>query len=220
MLRSDGQILNDINNKLLFFPWLKCDNLQISVHDRVVKLGGVVSNYSEKIGVEKTVKNIMGVRGVAAEIKVELAPRYIRTDVEITKAAFNALTCDVCVPAKAIKVAVNDGWITLSGNVEWQYQKLASETSLRFLFGVKGIFNQIMVKPCVTPPEVKKKIINEFKRNSLIDAGSIDVTVEGSKVTLKGRVRNWTEALEVTDAAWAAQGISHVNNKLTIRLRP
>ncbi len=218
MVRNDSQIFNDINTKLLFIPGLKSDGLAISVHDGVVTLGGVLSKYSEKIAVERAVKNIVGVRGVADEIKVELAPQYQRTDVEIAKAAVNALTWDVTVPSENIKIVVHDGWIKLSGNVEWQYQKQASESCVSLLFGVKGIFNQIKVKPTVTPAEVKNRIINDFRRNALIDAGSIDVTVENSKVTLKGRVRNWTEVQEAADAAWAVPGISHVDNKLTIKV--
>jgi osmotically-inducible protein OsmY len=215
-MKTDSQLYNDVLNKLEFEPDIDDKKLAISIHEGIVTLGGVVNKYNEKVAAERAVKSVFGVKGVANEIAIESVPQYQRDDVSIAKSAVKALEFDSVIPTEAIKVVVERGWVVLSGEVPWNFQRRAAESCINNLYGIKGIINQIEVKAGVTPGEVKNCIIKEFERNALIDAEGIRVEAEGSTVTLSGRVRNWSEMEAAENAAWAVPGVSHVNNLLTI----
>jgi len=216
-MKTDDQVSSDIQKKLAFDPGI-VDQMKtaISVHNGIVTLGGVVSSYHQKLLIEKAVKHVKGVKGIANEIKVEASPQYKKDDVEIAKAAVAALAWDVSLASECIRVIVEEGWVKLLGEVKGFYQKQAAESCIRNLYGIKGIINQIEVKPSVAPIEVKNKIMEEFKRNALIDAEQIHVQVDGNIAILSGKVRNWFEMQEAINAAWAVPGITHVSNQLTI----
>lgn len=215
-MKTDKQIYNDITNKLSFQPEIQADNIAVSVNNGVVTLGGAVSQYSEKRATERAVQKVRGVKGIANEIKVESSPQYKRNDIDIAKAAVNALEWDMRVPHKNIKVLVEDGWLTLSGEVNWYHEKKCAELSVSALYGIKGVINQIEIKPNVSPVEVKNKIIEEFQRNALIDASGIQIQVDGSVVILKGSVSTWSESDAALEACWAIPGVSEVDNQLEI----
>ena len=216
-MKTDDQVNRDIQKKLAFEPAILDQNkIASSVHNGIVTLGGVVTSYQQKLLIEKAVKSIKGVKGIANEIKVEAAPQYKKDDVAIAKAAVAALDWDVGLEDSNIRVVVEEGWIKLSGEVKAFYQKEAAETCVRNLYGIKGIINQIEVKPSVAPLEVKNKILEEFKRNALIDAEQIEVKIDGNIAILNGKVRNWFEMQEAINAAWAVPGVAHVHNQLTI----
>jgi osmotically-inducible protein OsmY len=155
---------------------------------------------------------------VAEEIEIRLPGSSERTDPDIARAAENALAWDVWVPKDRIKVIVERGWVTLEGEVDWLYQKGGAENAVRHLTGVRGVTNQITIKPRVTPGEIRKKIEAAFERNANLDAKNVKVSTYGSKVTLSGSVHSWVEREQAELAAWAAPGVSHVENNVVIKI--
>jgi osmotically-inducible protein OsmY len=214
---SDNSLYSNVMEKLKFEPGLDESNITISIKDEgIVVLGGKVTSYTEKRLAEEAVEKIERVKGVANELEVTLTSSYQRTDADIVSAALHALKWTFLVPYEKIKVAVDKGHLTLTGEVEYNYQKERAQKAVQDLYGVTYITNHIKVHPSVNPKEVKNKIIKEFERNARIDASHIQVEVEGTEVTLKGKVRNFDEDREAVTAAWAVPGVSGVNDKLII----
>lgn len=160
-MKTDKEIYIDIKNKLSFTPNVKANHVIIAVHDGVVTLGGVVTKYNEKIEVVKAVRKVRGVKGIANEIKVEGFPQYKRDDIDIVTAAVNALAADVIVPIENIKVTVENGWIILSGYVNWYFEKKNAEWCIKNLYGVHGVINQIQIMSNVKP--VDKEVESNSK---------------------------------------------------------
>lgn len=213
----NGELYTNIMEKLKFEPSIDESNITVAVKDDgIVILGGKVSSYYEKHLAEQAVEMVKEVRGVANEIEVSLTSNYKRTDVEIAKAALNALKWTVLVPSEQIKVAVDNGYLTITGEVEYNYQKDLAERAVSGLYGVTYVSNEIDVVPSVKPAEVKAKIVKEFERNARIDANNINVAVEGGTVTLKGKVRNFDEDNEARTAAWSVPGVNKVVDNLRI----
>jgi osmotically-inducible protein OsmY len=214
--RTDAQIQAEVLAELKWEPRVSPNEIGVIVKDGVVTLTGGVDSYTKRWAAEDAAHRVRGVKAVANDIEVRLSSTAERTDTDIAQAAVRALEWDAFVPVEKLDVTVSKGWVTLRGEVEWQYQKADAERVTRRIQGVKGVSNLIVVKPRATPDEVKKKIEQALLRSAEIDAKNITVEVDGSKVILKGTVRSWAERQEAERQAWSAPGITSVDNRITI----
>jgi len=212
----DGTLRQDILDELEFEPSIDANDIGVAVEDGIVTLSGHVSNYTEKTAVQRAVERIKGVKGIADEIEVRY-PGYASTsDDEIAKRAVDLLKWSTFVPADRVHVRVQKGWVTLTGSLDWNYQKVGAADALRGLHGVTGITNLIELVPRVSSLDVKKHIENALRRNAEIEAEGITVKVAGNTVTLEGNVKAWHERRVAEQAAWATPGVTTVDDQLTI----
>jgi osmotically-inducible protein OsmY len=213
--KTESELRRDVERELEWDPSIDERRIAVSVVDGVVTLKGEVSSYAEKWRAERAVERVAGVRAIANDLVVKTAAEW--NDTDIAKAAADTLERNVLLPADSIKVRVQNGFVTLSGEVNWDYQRRAAERSIRDLNGVRGITNLITIRPRVEPHNVKQRIEETFKREAMLDAQNIQVDVSGSEVTLRGTVRTWLERREAEKAAWSAPGITKVHNLITVK---
>jgi len=215
-MRTDADIERDVKEELKWDPDLDATDIAISVHDGVVTLAGFTKSYADKYEAEAAAKRVACVAGVANDIEVRLPALDERPDPDIARDAVAAIKNQLPISSERIKVVVKNGWVTLEGQAEWQYQRNTAETSVRRIKGVKGVTNSIVLKPRAEPNEIKKKIQEAFKRNAEVDANRITVEANGSEVILKGSVRSWIEREEAERAAWAAPGVTKVEDRIVV----
>jgi osmotically-inducible protein OsmY len=215
-MKSNSEIENDVKEELAWNPDLDPKDIAVSVDSGVVTLAGFVKSYTEKYEAEAAAKRVAGVVAVANDLEVRMPAVDERPDPDIARDAVAALKSQLPVSYEKIKVIVKNGWITLEGEAEWQYQRQTSESAVRRIKGVKGVTNSILLKPAVKPTEIKKKIQDAFRRNAELDANRIVVEANGSEVILKGSVRSWVEREEAERAAWAAPGVTNVEDRLVV----
>ncbi|MDT8417412.1 MAG: BON domain-containing protein [Lutibacter sp.] len=219
-MKTDYEIKEDVLAELLWQPKIDETKIGVIVENGVVTLSGVVDSYSKKLAAEKAVKNVIGVKAVALDIDVKYGTEYKKTDKEIAKAVVNALTWNNSIPEDKITVKVEDGWVYLSGNLNFAYQKDAAKKAVDNLLGVKGVVNSIKIKQTTEPTNIKDRIAKAFERSAEVNAKNITVSVDGHTVTLRGNVNSIAEKDEAQRAAYLAPGVYEVKNELTVQYSP
>lgn len=217
-MKTDAELKRDILDELSWDPSVNATAIGVIVQDGVVTLTGHLATYSEKHAAERAVLRVSGVKALAVELDVRLASSHNRTDAELVAAVQHALEWSAVVPRHCIQPKAEKGWITLSGQVEWEYQSGAAERTVRDLIGVVGVSNLIKVKPHVSPIDIQKCIQDALTRQAIREAKHLVILAEGSRLTLRGKVHSWAERQAVLGAAWAAPGVSSVVNEMIVEI--
>ena len=215
-MKTDSQLQQDVIAELKWEPSVNAAQIGVEVKDGIVTLAGHVSSYAEKWDAERAAQRVSGVKALAIEMDVKLSGSGKRTDADIAGSAENALQWITYLPKDAVKVMVEGGWITLSGELEWEYQRQTAAGAVRYLVGVTGVSNQIAIKPKVSVSVVKSDIEAALKRRAQADAQKIAVEVRGADVTLTGTVHSWSERDLATHSAWGTPGVHNVVNNITV----
>lgn len=216
-MKTNMELQRDVMDELEWEPSIDCAAIGVAAHDGVVTLTGNVPNYLQKFTAERVAKRVRGVKAVANDVEVQLlGAASERTDTDIAQWALDALKWKSHTSGDRIKVMVSKGWVTLEGDVDWQYQRTAAEEAVRPVLGVRGVSNLILVKPRASAKDVKSRIEAAFRRSADVDAKHIRVETVDGKVILKGDVRSWAERQEAVRTAWAAPGVSQVEDQIAV----
>ncbi|MBV9263190.1 MAG: BON domain-containing protein [Candidatus Eremiobacteraeota bacterium] len=215
-MKTDAELEKDVRDELAWHPGLDGSNIAISVKKGVVTLAGYVRSYTDKLDAEIATKRVSGVLGVANDLEVRLPHVDERPDPDIARDAVNAIKSQLPISGEHIKVIVKNGWVTLEGQVEWQYQRRTAENAVRGIRGVRGVSDQITLQPSAQPSDIKRKIQEAFRRSAEVDANQITVEANGTEVILKGKVRSWIERAEAERVAWAAPGVTKVDDRIVV----
>jgi osmotically-inducible protein OsmY len=215
-IMTDRELQENVQEALDWEPSVETEDIGVTVEKGVVTLRGDVKSYAEKTGAERVALRVYGVKAVANDLNVRIGSALTRTDSDIALAAVNALKWNSQVPAGKITVTVRQGWVTLKGEVDWNYQRDTAARVVRELLGVIGVENGITVKPRVSVADVESKIEAALKRSAEVDARRINVGVTDGKVVLSGNVRSWAEREEARRAAWAAPGVRDVEDRIAV----
>ena len=214
-MKTDSQLQKDVMDEIRWEPSTTAAQIGVTAAKGVVTLTGTVATYAEKGAVERAAQRVEGVKAIAEEVTVKPFGPHVKTDAEIAEAAVSSLKGHVWVP-KDIQPTVAQGWVTLKGQVNWEYQRTAAKDAVCFMAGVKGVTNDITLKPTAQPSAVKDAIEKAFVRNAEIDAGTVKVATDGGAVTLSGSVRSWGEKDQAGAAAWNAPGVNSVQNNIAV----
>lgn len=216
-MKTDSELKKDVLAELAWDPLVPEARVGVSVSDGVVTLSGHLDSYSEKVAVRRAVERIAGVRAIAMEMDVIPLTAHQRSDTEIAAAVEHALSWNTAVPRERIHITVEKGWVSLAGEVDWNFQRRAVERLVRPLKGVVGISDNIRIKTAAVPTNLSDRIQDALVRQAMREAKRIEVAMDGSEVTLKGQVHSWAERSAAEGASWSAPGVSRVNNQLTVQ---
>ena len=215
-MKTDQQVQQDVMAELNWEPSVNAAHIGVEVSDGVVTLSGHVDSYAEKIGAETAAQRVTGVKAIAVEMDVKLLNASKRTDADIARSTQNVLEWTTYLPVDSVKVKVENGWVTLSGKVEWEYQRTSAVSAVRLLMGVTGVTDLIVIQPEVSSTLVKTEIEAALKRRARSDAKGISVEVRGSDVTLSGIVNSWSERELAKNSAWSTPGVHMVVDNMTV----
>jgi osmotically-inducible protein OsmY len=215
-MKTDTQIQSDVIAELGWEPSIHSEAIGVEVKDGIVTLAGHVGTYAEKLEAERTAMRVFGVKALAVEIDVRIPGISARTDADIARTVENVLQWTTYLPKDSVQIKVEGGRVTLSGEVNWEYQRKAAVDAVRYLMGVKGVSDLILIKPAVSAPLVKADIEAALKRRAQRDSNNIAVSVKGHDVTLTGSVHNWSDRDLATHTAWGTPGVRSVVNNTTL----
>lgn len=215
-MKTDADLKRDVEAELAWDPAVRSTDVGVAAKDGVVTLTGHIETYAEKYAIERALRRVAGVKAIAVELDVRLSPEHRRSDTDIALAAEQALKWNTLVPLDKIRITVDKGWVTLQGEVEWDYQRKSVEKAIRPLMGVVGMSNDIMLRQRVTPADIERRIASAFTRQVEREMKRIQIKVEGSTVTLTGSVNSWHERDAAQGVAWQAPGVRAVINELRV----
>lgn len=215
-MKTDEQLQQDVTAELKWEPSVNAAQIGVEVKDGVVTLAGHVDSYAEKWNAEKAVQRVSGVKALAVEMDVKLPGFSKRNDADIARSAQNAIGWTSYLPKDAVKIMVEKGWVTLTGEVDWEYQRNVASGAIRHLMGVTGVSDQITIKAIATSSGVKAEIESALKRRAVSDTQKITVDINGSEVTLSGKVHSWSERDLARSSAWSAPGVRNVVDKMSV----
>jgi osmotically-inducible protein OsmY len=216
IMKTDSQLQSDVIAELSWEPSIHSEEIGVEVKGGVVTLAGHVGSYSEKLEAERAALRVIGVKALAVEIDVRLAGISARTDSDIARTVENVLQWTTYLSKGSVKIKVEGGWVNLSGEVNWEYQRQAAVDAIRYLMGVKGVTNLIAIKPTVSAPLVKADIEAALQRRAQKDSHGVSVSVNGNDVTLSGSVHSWSDRDLATHTAWGTPGVRSVINNTTV----
>lgn len=215
-MKTDSQLQRDVLDELMWEPSIHASEIGVEAKQGVVTLVGHVGSFIEKWNAERAAQRVSGVKALAVEMEVKLPGSAARTDADIAQSAKNILDWGSSIPCDSVNVMAEAGWVTLTGQVDWQFQKQAAAESIRYLLGLKGITNQIMLKKIEAPSEIKSGVEAALRRSSRPSHQNLSVAARGDEVTLMGNVHSWSEHDAAVHSAWSAPGVRNVIDKITV----
>ena len=217
-MRNDTELQRDVTHELRWDPSVRDEEIAVAVKDGVVTLGGTVDSYAAKYRAARAAERVGGVKAVADDLEVKLPGASQRSDTELAHQVVQALAWHIHVPEDRVKARVTNGWVTLDGEVEWDYQRKAAFRAVRDLTGVRGVSNGIVLKPKASSLDVSARIKEALRRQAELDAARIEVEAHDGTVTLRGAVHSWAERRQAENAAWAAPGVTRVEDRIAVQL--
>jgi osmotically-inducible protein OsmY len=215
-MKTDAELKNDVEAELAWDPNVADTRIGVAVNDNVVTLTGHLDSYAEKVAAERAARRVAGLRALAVEIDITPIGKHARSDTEIAAAARHALSWSSQVPDECVKVTVESGRVKLEGELDWEYQRRSAEQAVRPLLGVKGVTNNIHIKPRTVPADLTLRIQGALTRQALREANRVRLSVDGGKVTLEGPVHSWAERSAIEGAVWSAPGVVSVLNRISV----
>jgi osmotically-inducible protein OsmY len=215
-MKNNQDLQTDVQNAIKWEPLLNAAEIGVTAKDGVVSLTGNVDSYAKKIEAENAAKKVIGVKAIVENIEVKFPNSWTVSDLDIANAVLSALKSNWSVPKEKVTVKVEDGWVTLDGELPWNYQKEAAKSAVNFLTGVKGVINNIKIKSASHDAIEKKDVEDAIGRSWSVDDSDIKITVSGTTVTLSGTANSWYQKEEAGRIAWNTPGIWHVKNELAV----